>query len=65
MKVHRLLFIVFYLWNIIVKLRTTRFGATFLGHLSFPRPLTVHIGKKNGNYHCTEYTMITDLPEVS
>ena len=29
MKVHRLLFIVFYLWNIIVKLRPTRFGATF------------------------------------
>ena len=30
MKWHRLLFIVFYLCNIIVKLRTTRFGASFL-----------------------------------
>ena len=39
MKVHRLLFIVFYLWNIIVKLRPTRFGATFFGHLSFSLPL--------------------------
>ena len=39
MKGHELLIIVFYLYNIIVKLRTTRFWAIFFGHLAFPWPL--------------------------
>ena len=46
MKVHGLLFIVFYLWNIIVKLRTTGqlvLEPLFVGHLSFPRSLKIHL----------------------